>query len=429
MAAIIDAGLADMAPAALPPKARHVAAVVVGNALEFYDFLTYAFFAAQIGRTFFPSADPTSSLLASLATFGAGFLMRPVGALVIGRLGDRLGRKPAMLLTFVLMGVAMVGLALTPSYRAIGMAAPALAILCRLVQGFALGGEVGPNTAYLIEAAPPRRRGLYVAFQFMSQDIAILASGLVGLALSSAMNDAALDAWGWRVAFLLGAVIIPFGLLLRRELAETLSIARSGPAAGPTPAIGRVVVLGLAMLTGGTVVTYVINYLTTYASSTLHMATRVSFLPTVAMGLTGVIFAPVGGWLSDRFGRRPVMIAPWALLLFAAIPGFWLLDRERTVLALVGMAVAFRFAGVLSFPSVMVSVAESLPARMRSGALGLIYALAISVFGGTTQFGVAWLTRATGSPLAPGWYMTAAVAIGLLAMTLTPETAPAKADR
>src|SRR5580704_18728224 len=144
-------------------KARHVAAVTAGNALEFYDFLTYAFFAAQIGRTFFPSADAAGSLLASLATFGAGFLMRPVGALTIGRLADRIGRKPAMLLSFMLMGVAMMGLALTPSYRAIGIAAPILAIGFRLVQGFALGGEIGPNTAYLIEAAPPHRRGLYVS--------------------------------------------------------------------------------------------------------------------------------------------------------------------------------------------------------------------------------------------------------------------------
>ncbi len=219
--------------------------------------------------------------------------------------------------------------------------------------------------------------------------------------------------------------------MLRRELAETLHIAGpgAGPAAAPTRGLARIVVLGLAMLTGGTVVTYVINYLTTYASSTLHMSTRASFLPTVATGLTGTLVAPVGGWLSDRFGRRPVMITPWVILLAVGIPGFWLLAEQRTVLALVGVAVAFRCAGAMSFPPVLVSVAESLPLRMRSGALGLIYAFAISVFGGTTQFGVAWLTRATGSPLAPGWYMTTAVAIGLLAMILTPETAPARAVR
>jgi MHS family citrate/tricarballylate:H+ symporter-like MFS transporter len=161
------ASAGDPAAASQSPRlaARHVAAVTVGNALEFYDFLTYAFFAAQIGRSFFPSSDPSASLLASLATFGAGFLMRPVGALVIGRLGDRAGRKPAMLITFMLMGVAMVGLALTPSYRTIGVAAPALAILFRLLQGFALGGEIGPNTAWLVEAAPPPRPGPHLSYQ------------------------------------------------------------------------------------------------------------------------------------------------------------------------------------------------------------------------------------------------------------------------
>ena len=425
MAAVVDA---DLIPVIAPARARQVAAVVAGNALEFYDFLTYAFFAAQIGRTFFPSADPSSSLLASLATFGAGFLMRPVGALVIGRLGDRFGRKPAMLLSFGLMGVAMIALALTPSYKAIGVLAPALAIFCRLVQGFALGGEVGPNTAYLIEAAPARRRGLYVGFQFMSQDVAVLASGLVGLALSSAMNDAALYAWGWRAAFLLGALIVPFGLMLRNGLGETLHAVAAAPEQAPRHAtrLSLIVVLGLAMLTGGTVVTYVLNYLTTYAGSTLHMATRATFLPTVATGLTGLVFAPLGGWLSDRFGRRPVMLIPAAILLIIAIPGFQLLARERTVLALIGMAVVFRICIAMSFASVLASVAESLPARIRAGALGLIYAFAISVFGGTTQFAVAWLNHATGNPLAPGWYMTAAVAIGLTAMTLMPETAPSR---
>src|SRR5580698_3038090 len=227
---------ADIAGLAIgqPLKARHVAAVTAGNALEFYDFLTYAFFAAQIGRTFFPSANAAGSLLASLATFGAGFLMRPVGALTIGRMADRIGRKPAMLLSFALMGTAMVGLALTPSYRAIGIAAPILAIGFRLVQGFALGGEIGPNTAYLIEAAPPNRRGLYVSFQYMSQDGSVLVSGLVGYALAQWLSDAQLDAWGWRVAFILGASIVPFGLLLRRELAETLP--PKGPDAHPATA-------------------------------------------------------------------------------------------------------------------------------------------------------------------------------------------------
>jgi len=412
-----------------PLKARNVAAVTAGNALEFYDFLTYAFFAAQIGRTFFPSADAAGSLLASLATFGAGFLMRPVGALTIGRMADRIGRKPAMLLSFTLMGVAMLGLALTPSYRAIGIAAPILAISFRLVQGFALGGEIGPNTAYLNEAAPPRRRGLYVSFQYMSQDGSVLVSGLVGYALSRLLSDAALDAWGWRVAFILGASIVPFGLLLRRQLAETLPPKASDahPATAPMSiGLARVAALGIVMLAGGTTVSYVLDYLTTYATSTLHMATSVGFLATIFLGLTGVIVDPVGGWLSDRFGRRLTRIIPWTFLLVATLPGFFLLSTLRSSGVLIGLSILLTIAASLTQASVLVSVTESIPSRLRAGSVGLIYAFAISIFGGSTQFTVAWLTGVTHNPMAPAWYMSIGVAVALIAMIVLPETAPGR---
>jgi len=203
------------APAYLP--LRQVASVGVGNALEFYDFLTFSFFAIQIGHCFFPAARTSHGLLFTLATFGAGFVTRPLGGFVIGRFADRSGRKPAMMLSFALMGAAITGLALTPSYTTIGAAAPALLLVFRLLQGFALGGEVGPSTAFLIEAAPPRRRGLYVGLQYGTQDIAVLAAGLVGYVLSSWLSAAALDAWGWRIAFLLGAAVVPVGLIIRRS--------------------------------------------------------------------------------------------------------------------------------------------------------------------------------------------------------------------
>src|SRR5579859_6121341 len=175
------------------PPLKQVLAVVAGNGLEYYDFVTYAFFASQIGRAFFPSDTPGTSLLASLATFGAGFLTRPLGALVIGRLGDRLGRKPAMLLSFSLIGVGVIGLPLVPSYASIGVLAPLLAIGFRLLQGFALGGEVGPSTAFLMEAAPPMRRGLYVTLHATSADFAVCIAGLIGLGLASVLDASALD--------------------------------------------------------------------------------------------------------------------------------------------------------------------------------------------------------------------------------------------
>ena len=206
----------DSSTTARALKPGQVAAVAAGNALEFYDFLTYGFFAPQIGRAFFPSHDPTTSLLTALATFGVGFLMRPVGAAVIGVLADKAGRKPAMLLALLLMGLTMLGMALIPSHAQIGVWAGVLAVGCRMIQGFALGGQVGPSTAYLVEAAPPGRKGLFVSLQFVSQQVSIVASGVVGFTLAHSLSEAALDSWGWRVAFLVGLVIVPFGLFLRR---------------------------------------------------------------------------------------------------------------------------------------------------------------------------------------------------------------------
>jgi MFS family permease len=405
---------------------RQVLAVVVGNGLEYYDFVTYAFFAAQIGRTFFPSNTPGTSLLASLATFGVGFLTRPLGALVIGRFGDRVGRKPAMLLSFALIGVGVVGLPLIPSYAAIGVLAPILAIVFRLLQGFALGGEVGPSTAFLMEAAPPLRRGLYISLQSTSADFAVCIAGLVGVGLASVLDAPALDAWGWRVALLLGAAIIPVGFVLRRTLSETLltpELERDEPA----PAgYARIVVLGLILLSTATTTNYLLEYMTTYASVTLAMSSKLAFGATAVVGLSGLLCDSLGGWLSDRFGRKPIMIVPWLFLAVAVFPSFWLLERLRTGAALYGACAVLGCISTLSSATIIVTITESLPRRVRSGAIALIYALAISVFGGSTQFFVAWLIRATGNPLAPAWYMFCGVVIGLITLFQLPETAPIK---
>lgn len=410
-----------------PPRSRQVAAVAAGNALEFYDFVTYAFFAVPIGRTFFPSDEPGASLLASLATFGAGFLTRPLGAWVIGRMGDRRGRKPALLLSFALIGVATVGLPLTPSHAAIGVMAPVLVVLFRLLQGFALGGEVGPSTAYLLEAAPVARRGLFVSMQLMGADAAVLVAGLVGVALAHALTPAELDAWGWRLALLLGGAIVPVGLAWRRGLEETLTPPApvSLPDDAPT-SYRRIAVLALMMLAAATTGGYILEYMTTYASVTLGMDQPRALGATVVIGLCGVIFDPLGGWLSDRIGRRPVMLVPWMTLLVLVFPAFWLLGHERTGLVLYGVTAAMASVSALSTTTVLVAIAEALPARMRSGGLALLYAVAIAVFGGATQFVTAWLIRVTGNPLAPAWYLAVAVAAGLAAIVQMPETAPVR---
>jgi MFS transporter, MHS family, citrate/tricarballylate:H+ symporter len=410
-------------PSSDPMPPRHVFAVVLGNCLEFYDFLAYAFFALQISRAFFPARDPSASLLLSLATFGAGFLMRPLGGLVLGRLGDRIGRRPAMMLSFSLMGVGMVGLALTPSYHAIGVAAPLLVLAWRLLQGFAVGGEVGPSLAFLVEAAPAARRGFYSSLQPATADAASIVAGVVGLALASALSEQALDAWGWRVAFLLGAAVVPVGLVIRRSLPETLHGAEPAPPAAPG-GHRRIAVLGFCMLASATVIGYVQTNLTTYAAHTLHMSSRTAFTVLLVNALCMTCFDPVGGALGDRIGRRPVMIGATALLAACTYPAFRMIVQLHTPAALYGSAALLGVLTGLSQPSILTAMAESLPRAVRAGTVAIVYALAISAFGGSTQFVVNWLIRATGNPLAPGYYMLCASLIGVLSMSLMPESAP-----
>jgi MHS family citrate/tricarballylate:H+ symporter-like MFS transporter len=407
---------------------RQALAIAAGNGLEYYDFVTYAFFASQIGRTFFPSNTPGLSLLSSLATFGVGFLTRPLGALIIGRFGDRAGRKPAMLLSLGLIGAAVTGLSLTPSYASIGVAAPILVIVFRLLQGFAMGGEVGPSTAFLLETAPPLRRGLYVSLQAVSADVAVFIAGLVGVGLASLLNDSQLDAWGWRVAQLLGLCIVPFAFVLRRTLTETMAApAAESLQPAPPERYLRVFILGLLLLSGATTANYLLEYMTTYASTTLGMPSRVAFGATAVIGAGGLVCDCLGGWLSDRVGRKPVLIIPWLVLAVAVLPAFWLLDHFRSGTALYAVCGTLACISTLSSGTILVVIAESLPQRARSGGFALIYALAISVFGGSTQFLVAWLIRETGNPLAPAWYMLCGVVVGLIAMLQLPETAPIKA--
>jgi MFS family permease len=406
---------------------QQVAAVVAGNAIEFYDFVTYAFFAVQIGRTFFPSDIPGASLLASLATFGAGFLTRPLGAVVIGRFGDRRGRKPAMLWSFGLMGIGVIGLPLTPSYASIGVLAPILVVVFRLLQGFALGGEVGPSTAFMMESAPPHRRGLYVSLQSMSADGAVMIAGLIGVLLASVLSPAALESWGWRIALLAGAGIIPFGLAMRSRLLETLHLPQPDDDSAVAPGgYIRIIVAGLAMLAAATTANYVLEYMTTYASTTLGMPVRLALGATVVVGLCGVVCDPISGWLSDRVGRKPVMIVPWCCLLVSIFPAFHLLGATRTGVVLYSTTALLGVASTLSTATVLVAITEALPRRARSGGLAIMYALSISVFGGSTQFVVAWLTRLTGNPMTPAWYLIGGVTLGLLAILSMPETAPVK---
>ena len=399
-----------------------IAAVSAGNALEFYDFLTYSFFAVQIGEALFPGRTDDTKLLFSLATFGVGFVTRPLGGFVIGRFADRRGRKPAMILTFTLMGIAIVGLSLTPSYAMIGMAAPIIAVLFRMLQGFALGGEVGPNTAFLVEAAPPNRRGFYVSLQFATQNFSILMAGAVGLLLSSMLNPAALTQWGWRAAFLVGALIVPFTIMIRRSLGETLVRGEQAPEVPPRQGIKWIAFAGLLLLAGATIGTYTVNYITTFAQRALSIDARTAFGSTIILGVVMTSFNLVSGWLADRHGRKPVALAASLLLFVAAIPAFLLMAQYRNAAALYSMTALLALLMGLLTPASVTLFTESLPARIRAGALGTVYAVSIAIFGGSAQFIEQLLINKTGSPIAPAFYMTVAIGIGAIGIFMLEET-------
>ena len=410
-----------------PITHRQVAAAVAGNALEFYDFTVYATFASQIAHTFFPGKTAFLSLILTLITFGVGFLLRPVGAVVIGRWADRHGRRPAMMFSFALMGASILGLALTPSYAAIGPAAPLLVLFWRLCQGFALGGEVGPTTAFLVEAAPPPHRGLYGAWQGGSQNLANLAGGLVGVTLAATAGAASLDLWGWRVAFLLGTLVLPFGLMLRRNLPETLhrpeAPSHVHPDSATLMASAPVLLRGLALIAASTVSTYVFSYMTTYAFKTLHMPAMISLSATVVSGTCGLVGGLIGGALSDRLGRRALMIWPRLAFLLATWPAFFLLVRNHDGPTLLAATAVITFLSALSTGAVLVSISESLRKEVRVLGMGAVYATAVALFGGTTQPIIASLIEVTHDPLSPAWYMMAFTAIGLVASVLSRETA------
>ena len=426
---------ADPNPVDAKLSRRFIAAATVGNALEFYDFITYTFFSIQIGHAFFPSTNPYVSLMLSLAAFAMGFVTRPLGGIVIGLFSDRVGRRPAMMLSFTMMGVAITTLALIPSYATIGIAAPILAVLARMVQGFSLGGEVGPTTAYLMEAAPANKRGLAVSWQGGSQGIAATLGGLVGFGLSHVLAPGPLDAYGWRIAFLLGALTIPFGLWIRRSLPETLhapetvtvTSAKAETRVGLARDSSRIIILALVVLATGTISTYTFNYMTTFAQNTLHMKPGVSLLAQALGNLVGVAGVLLGGGLSDRFGRRPLMIWPNLASLILIIPIFlWMVD-SRTALALIGGSMILGFVGSMSTGAFYPAFTESLPKRIRGGTFAIVYAGAIALFGGTTQLVLTWLIHITGSSMAPAGYLVATGILGQIALMLIIESAPAKA--
>ncbi|MFC5698412.1 MFS transporter [Pseudomonas sp. GCM10022186] len=419
-----DVSEADLGRAVISKRA--VAAAVAGNALEFYDFVIYAYFAVYIGKAFFPIAGEYGSLMAAVATFGVGFFARPLGGILIGAYADRAGRKPAMILTVALITIGTIGLAATPSYQAIGIAAPLIVVICRLIQGLALGGEIGPATALLIEAAPPARRGFYSSWQIASQGLAVAVGGLFGVALSMNLSQEQLESWGWRVPFFLSLVLIPIAIYIRRTLPET----HEGPQGRTsTQVVGsvikdhkKVLILGVLLFASIGVASQIGNYMVSYAVQVLKLPAVVAQGSVLLGGLVTFVFALIGGALCDRYGRRIVNAVPRIALTLLIVPLFlWMVNAPglpalfvvNTMIA--ALSAMFATAGLVQVP-------ELLPASVRSTGLSMVYAFGTAIFGGTTQFIVTWLISTTGSPLAPAWYFVGMSIISLLAMRLLPES-------
>ncbi|WP_431823417.1 MFS transporter [Burkholderia sp. F1] len=418
-----------------PPAAgsarRNIAAVALGNAVEFFDFGTYATFAVMIGHTFFPTRDAFASLLLSVSVFGLGFVVRPLGAVLIGAYADRAGRKPAMMLTLVMMAVGTGAIAILPGYQTLGVAAPVLLVVTRLIQGLAWGGEAGPATTYILEAAPRDKRGTYACWQVASQGFAAVAAGLAGYCLTVSLTQAELYAWGWRIPFVFGLLVLPIGIYIRRNLSETIDTRDAHRTTREilhtlNASHRRPIAIGLMILLGSTITQYFLNYMTTFALTELHLPGSVAMLATFATGGSLAVFSLLGGWLSDKVGRRAVVIWPRIALLLLIFPALQLIVAHSSAPVFLATLVVLSALHGMSGAGLIVLIAESFPAHVRSAGFSIVYAVAVSLFGGTAQAIITWLIGSTGNPMAPTGYLLIANAICIAAGWCATETWPGR---
>ncbi len=418
--------------------AMTVLRVAGGNFLEMYDFIVFGFYAGPIGHAFFPSRDPFVSLMASFATFWAAFLMRPLGALVLGAYLDRRGRRAGLILTLGLMSVGTVGLALMPSYASVGLVAPLLVLLARLLQGFSAGVELGGVSVFLAEIAPPGAKGFLVSWQSASQQVAVMTAAGLGAALNGLLSPGEMRDWGWRIPLLAGCSIVPVLLLLRRGLEETpafRAMAARPPSAREILRTLRdraaTVLIGAGLVTTTTVSFYLITvYTPTFGRSVLHLSAASVLWVTFCVGVSNLLWLPVSGALSDRIGRVPILLATTLLMLLLAYP----LLRWATAAPSFGrlLAVELLLSALYGFynGAMVVHLVELVPARARSAGFSLSYSLAVAVFGGATPLVCTWAIHATGNPAMPGAWVSLAALAGLAATLASraergSQTAPA----
>ena len=413
------------AVAAPSSKVAMVLRVTSGNFLEMFDFFLYGFYATYIAKAFFPGNGDYSALLLTFATFGAGFLMRPLGAVILGSYVDRIGRRRGLILTLALMALGTILIAFVPGYATIGALAPALVLVGRLLQGFSAGVELGGVSVYLAEMASPGNKGFYVSWQSASQQAAIMAAAVLGYAVNAWLAPAQVDDWGWRVPFFIGCMILPFVFYIRRSLVETdeFLARKEHPTFGQIlRSIGRnwpLVVTGTMLVVMTTVSFYLITvYTPTFGKSVLKLSATDALLVTFCIGLSNFIWLPLMGALSDRIGRWPLLVTFTVLTLLTAHPVLsWLVAAPSFSHMLVTeLWLSFLYASYNS--ATVVALTEMMPPQVRTVGFSLAYSLATAIFGGFTPLVSTWLIQATGDKAAPGWWMSGAEACGLVATIL-----------
>ena len=412
-----------------PPRTRQIVAAVIGNALEWYDFVVYGFLTVIIARLFFPGQSEYASLLLTMATFGVGFFMRPVGGIVLGMYADRKGRKAALQLIIALMTLSMAMIAFAPPYAAIGVAAPLIILLARLLQGFATGGEFASATSFLVESAPAHKRGFYGSLQMVGQSLAALSGAIAGALITRGLAPEQIDAWGWRLPFLFGLIIGPVGLYIRRYLEETeafIEARRERAVVNPLRTVimqnrrGLAVTFGLVIC--GTISYYVVLvYMPTFAKTQLGMSMSDAFTAQI-FGLACLTAAiPLFGTLSDRIGRKPILMAATVAYFVLLYPMFaWVYAEPSLVRLAIMQGILCSLVGVFLGP-ISTAIAEQFPTGVRSTGLAVAYNFAVMLFGGFAQFIVTWLIRETGSPLAPAYYVMFGAVVGFTASVFLVE--------
>lgn len=406
-------------------KVWAVIRVSAGNFLEMYDFMVFGYYAAAIGRAFFPSGNPYVSLSLSLMTFGAGFLMRPIGAIVLGAYCDRHGRRKGLILALALMSVGMLSIACVPGYAAIGLAAPLLVLSGRLLQGFSAGMELGGVSVYLSEIATPGHKGFYVSWQSASQQVVVMVAALIGLSLDKWLTARQMADWGWRVPLWIGCLVIPVLLKLQSSLEETdeFNSRKIHPTMGEIfrslLANTKLVLIGMMFFTMTTVSFYMITaYTPTFGTSVLHLASMDSFVVTFCVGVSNLIWLPVMGALSDRIGRMPLLVLCTVLMLLTAYPAMLWLVAGPTFGKLLAVELWFSFVYGSYNGALIVFMTEIIPIEVRTLGFSLAYSLATSLFGGFTPAISTYLIHATGNRAVPGLWLSFAAACGLLAAFL-----------